>query len=176
MNTTKKVTIFDNYNGYGFEEIKQAMIEENIQENENNLTWINYEPNENDVIDYSIFLQDIDWKYLEDELDKYLTHNTLIVATNNDWINGTVLNSVEDFCELINDCDYVVMYDDNGSLHLNFARHNSGFCYTELKLLTNKGKKYLKNHNLDLNDKEIKTLLSKTYSKKPNYAKIQYGC
>ena len=176
-NNTKKVTLFDNYNGYSYEEIKQYLINLHIENNKDNMTWINYQPTDEDIYEYTDFSQDMDWQDLESELKNYLTNHTLIVSSDSDWINGTILDSIEDLCELVCDCDYIEMYDEDGILHLNYAKHNSGFAYTELKLLTNKGKEYLERHNKeDLSKQEIKTLLSKTYSKKPNYAHTEYGC
>lgn len=180
MNTTKKtrkVILFDNYNGYDYEEIKQYLIDLHIENNKDNMTWINYQPTDENIYEYADFSQDMDWQDLESELKNYFTNHTLIVSTDSDWINGTILDSIEDLCELVCDCDYIEMYDEDGILHLNYAKNNSGFAYTELKLLTNKGKEYLERHNKeDLSKQEIKTLLSKTYSKKPSYARTEYGC
>ena len=181
MNTTqktRKVTLFDNYNGYDYEEIKQYLIDLHIEDNRDNMTWINYNPTDEDILEEANWQEKTDWDELESELENYFNNNhTLIVSSDSDWINGTILDSIEDFSDLVCDYDYIVMYDEDGILHLNYAKHNSRFAYTELKLLTNKGKEYLEKHDKnDLSKEEIKTLLSKTYSKKPDYAYTEYGC
>ena len=171
----KTITFFDNYNNYDYDQIKELLIEENIDENRNNLTWINYNPTDEQIEDYSIFLQEVDFRDIEELFSKYLKEHTLIVSSSDSSINGYIIEDVSDFLRLTREAYYIIIKEENNRLILNYSIYNSSFSYTELKELNKKGldlindNRYLKEFYLEDND--IKKLLSSKCSKKANFSK-----
>lgn len=181
-NTTKnKTIIFDNYNGYDYNTVKEHLIDLHIENNEDNMTWINYNPTDEEIYEEADWLQTVDFSDFRDELDIFLKDKTLIVACDNENNDehGKIIETVNDFEDLVCDCDYITIVDNKGVLEVNFAKHNSGFCYTTLKLLNDKGVDYINDHkydgSYDLTEDDIKKLLSSYYSTKPRFAEIAYG-
>lgn len=172
----KTITFFDNYNNYDYDQIKELLIEENIEENKNNLTWINYNPTDEQIEEYSYFLQDVDFGDIKELFNKYLKEHTLIVScSNNSCINGYIIEDVSDFLKLIEEAYYIVIKEENNNLILNYSIYNSSFSYTELKELNKKGLDLINNNRYQkefyLEDKDIKKLLSNQYSKKAMFSK-----
>lgn len=172
----KTITFFDNYNNYDYDQIKELLIEENIDENKNNLTWINYNPTDEKIEEYSSFLQEIDFKEIEELFTKYLKEHTLIVSSSDSSINGYIIEDVSDFLNLIREAFYIVIKEENNKLILNYSIYHSPFSYTELKELNKKGldlinsNRYLKEFYLEDND--IKNYYLASVVKKPTSQKM----
>lgn len=93
---------------------------------------------------------------------------------------GKVFDDFESaYWQMVKDCDYVKIYDENGHLFVHCSHHD-GSCTFEIKELTTKGEEYLDRWEWNFNDKrserECHNQIVKHYSKIPNFAHKVYGC
>ena len=111
-------------------------------------------------------------EYFEDK-------EVLIVGTLQLW-NGKV--NIADFgefeylyCKAIKDCDYLIIYEENGHFYLD-CTHHDGKNHFEIREITDKGREYIARWNYsNRNYKKVCEQLEKRYSKRPLICKNVFG-
>lgn len=136
-----------------------------------------------DVVQQSITLaSENDWDDFFGEFERLLkTKNYIAVGSCGLWYGrvegGLVIENSHQFYQLLKDCDYIKVEDDNGKLLIKCSHHD-GDNYYELKELTTKGNEYFTRNEYELTRKQMceKLFNSRNYSKLPRLHEKLYGC
>lgn len=170
-----KYVFFDNYEGYDFDEFKQNLIDNGIEN-----------PSDDTVYEQIRFYQQTDFEYMINEVNSILPQNLLMYGYCGTWrgkfLGGKIFENCYDFCQVLNyiskDCDYFrIGINEENNLFIK-CTHHDGTNYVELKGLNDKAIKfhdewcYEWKHN-NLSEKEVHEKLwnSTYYSKKINLNK-----
>ena len=171
-----KFIIFDNYNNYDHDLIKEYLIEDYTEENEDNLTWINYNPSEEDIQEYASDLERTDWNNTLFNFKEYFNKDMVLITSNSRYFSGFLMTSIDDLLKFIEDCDLVAIREEDDCLYLDFHSSNNLFSNTvELKALNKKGLNILKKYNNDIYDipeKDIRKLITDNYSEKALFTTV----
>ena len=173
--------LFSNYYGdmYSEEDIKE-MINEDIYGGLLNIE----EDDINDVLIYDYLRMCLDNDFddfkinFKEELDN---HYYVVTGTLGLWDGthegGKVIAGWYDLMNLLEDCDYIKVVDDNGLLKVT-GSHHDGTNYFEVKELTDKGYEYYKDNEYALTRRDLcETLFnSEEYSILPMLSKKVFGC
>lgn len=143
----KTITIFDNYD---------IFTEENISSAREFLTdYLERIPTEEEITDEIYFCSACDWDSVRAELDKFFdeSENGFIVfgtveRWNGTFAGGEVFKDSSDFWNknLLKDCDYVKISEQNGHLYIT-ASHHDGTNHYEIKELTRRGAEIFDKYN-----------------------------
>lgn len=130
----KTITLFNNYDGYDFEEWKKSFLEANcIEDVSDNVIW-----------DYISMIEDEDFNNAIESLNEISCGNKWVVSGRLGLWNGThdvtnIFSSTEDMVYAITkDCDYIKIWFENNNLFIQ-ASHHDGTNTFQCKVLTNKG-------------------------------------
>lgn len=173
MRKPKERIIYDNYNGYDFDDIKSEM---------------DGEPNDQEVWDEIYELQQLDWDDEKSRLDEVFNDwkgRFIAVGTCGLWHGnykgGFLFKDFDDLArQLFKDCEYFKFWDENGHLYVECSHHD-GTHSVEIKQLTDKGEEYYDNWDYNWNDKRKdsyvyeKLFTDSHYSHLIHFANRMYG-
>lgn len=175
----KERTIYNNYclwENYPDEDMKACLIENGMEEDEitDQMIW-----------EERYLYDEQDWEMTKEELKDFFSkgHKWMLFGEVGRWDGvykaGTVFETFDDFFyKATSDCDYIHFYDENGHLYLSCSHHD-GTCHYEIKEVTDKGIKYLKNWEYNYNDKRseeyVHTQIFNKYSRLPRFVEKIYG-
>ena len=168
----KEIVLFSNY-------VEDLMSEEEAREflaenGEENIT-------SNDIWEFIQNQSDFEWDEFTRYLDKYLEEDYYIATgTCGLWYGrvagGKVLKNINDFYDLLKDCDYIKITDVGGHLMVQCSHHD-GTNHYELRMLNDKGIEYYHKNDYNFDRKELcEKLFTSRYSKLPRLFERIYGC
>lgn len=126
---------------------------------------------------------DIDWDCEEERLTEFFKHKTVgFFGKVGLWDGVYMAGEIGEFWDLywkaVEDCWYVRIYDENGHLYLTCSHHD-GTCHFEIKIINEKGERYLENWEYGCDDRTeryVHTQIFNRYSTIPRFAEKVYGC
>ena len=178
MKESKSIrTIFDNYDGYSYEDAKAYCIERHLDEEPDDTEW---EPEDSEIYQEIEDCNNLIWEDTSRELERFFNDGStyILTGTAGTWrgrlAGGCVINGYNDLTKAWANCDYVKIYDDLGKFFIEASHHDGTNCW-EVKKLTKRGESYLGRHQYD-DDRELhEKLFSKGYSVNLHYAKKVFG-
>lgn len=130
----------------------------------------------------------LNWEAVQNELEGYFDdkYKCIIFGTVGRWngtfVSGTVFEGdelMDILSKALKDCDYISITDENGHLYVSGTHHDGDVSY-EIRILTEKGVKYLENWEEKWDDNRteqyVHNQIVKYYSVLPHFAKKVYGC
>jgi len=129
---------------------------------------------EHDLYDLASQFCYTDWTdYYSEILKKYFSkHVCLALGSIGRWDGtyrgGSVIESYSDFEDLLEDCVYVELYDDNGYLQV-IGTHHDGKVQFTVKELNDNGIDWYRDYAWDADDRKVLRMLNSNFcSRKPN--------
>ena len=162
-----KAILFDNYDGYDFEEIKSDLSE----------MYPDKEITDVMVWDNINLLEDIYYKDMEMELENIFGNNKIIaLGTCGTWRgNHSAAKIFNDFQHALRtctkDCDYIKVEYDKRHIYVT-ATHHDGTNSFELKILTEKGEMYYDNWCYGNDNKKTEYDILNTIFNSSKYSKL----
>lgn len=174
MNIAKERIIFDNYSPwetYPDEEVKEMLLESG--------NYTEDEITESDIWERRNWEMKGWWDNEKEMLTNFFDGKTVMMFGGVGRWNGISKGfSVGDFWKLYNDimkdCDYVKLYDENGHFYITCSHHDGTNC-VEIRIVTDKGIDYLERCDESWRDPNGNQLMHK-YTKLPRYAEKVFGC
>lgn len=158
-----EIVLVDNYDAtdnYTYEDYKEHCEANDVEPGEEDST---------DYYDYVHSCVEQDFEILNEELDTYLETHTLVAYGSIGRWNGThsggyIVRNRKDFYSMSKDCDYYKVWQDREGFHLKMTHHDGSVNIT-MRLLTEKGLRYLDNCERQYKDPSINSLMCSPYSK-----------
>lgn len=176
MKIAKERVLFNNYDYEMYTESAKESLLEDYEEDEITTEMIDETAED--------FMQ-TDYEEMIYTLNNFFEGKTFICfgsvgRWNGVYEGGKIFDDFEEaFYEMVKDCYYYKIYDENGHLFVHCSHHD-GSCSFEIKVLNDKGKKYFDNWNYSYSDnrseKEVHNQIIKRYSVLPNIMYSVYGC
>lgn len=168
----KERVIFQNYDLEDYENEYKEMFNEEDEDFSESAMW-----------DWVYEMASIDFDEALTTLDNFFDNEVIAFGNVGRWdgvySGGNVFSDFKKaLYAMIEDCDYVKIYDENGHLFVH-CTHHDGSCTFEVKELTKKGEEYYDRweYSYDNRTKEdCHKQLIKRYSRVPNFAHKVYGC
>lgn len=170
----KERIIYDSYN-----EDRTKIAEYLYQDLKHKYGWDSLECVPEEMIDQEL---DLITDFAMDEINMFFNGDNmyLIMGTIGTWRGpmkgGFVFSTLNQLRKAWKYCDYIKIYDVNGHLYIKCSHHD-GTNYFEVKMLTEKGKKYINDIHTGKSNREIHTTIwnSNFFSKLPHYAYKVFG-
>lgn len=172
-----KHVLYSNYCGWiDEEEIKQELIDcERVE-------------CEEEIIDEMIynemrFLEEMYWDDISYELKHFFDRGDAWLLTGNidrwdgNYRGGYIFNTFEEFCECLEDCEYIEITDNKGHLEVKCSHHD-GTNFYEVKRVSDFGCEWHDNHSWDMCEEELHTKMwnNNFMTSLPHFARDVYGC
>lgn len=186
-----KTTIYSNYNlDDNYDETRQFIIDEYpwlCDEAKNADDSISLVPSEKTIWDFINDNDSINWDDTFNEVKNFFADKTVIMfgsigRWNGNFCGGSIGDFETLFRDLMKDCDYVELLDDNGHFYINCSHHD-GSNSMQVKILSERGKTFAENWEYDYSSKydfDEQTLHEKIatnnfLSALPHFARNVYG-
>lgn len=180
MKKPRQRILYDNYD-LDFEGAKEEAIERyyDFCDSIDKEIEDDYEPNEEKIWETAHELDGLFWEEFQNDFEKFIGNDVFIIQGNIGRWNGVArggftFSSLDELSRAWKDCDYIKVYDENGHLYIECSHHD-GINFYEIRKLTEKGRKYLNNHNYYDKEELHNKLMKNPYSVLPNYANKVWG-
>ena len=153
--------LYDNYDGYSYEDAKRDCIERHIEDYPNDIDYI---PTDTEIGDEINFVDQITWENTEQELRRIFDSGDTFIMQGScgTWsgrlVAGGVINNFNELCRAWNNCDYLKIYVDRYGRFNIESSHHDGTNYFIVKQLNDKGLNYYDKHGSNIySDRQLFT-------------------
>jgi len=181
MSKTQKnteVVIFDNYDGYDWDDAKQYCIDRHLEDYPEDKDW---EPSNEEISQEIYDCNEIAWEEEASNLKKFFNDGSIFILVGSAGLwdgrhrGGFVVKNYNDLSKAWGNVDAMKIFDDKGVFNIHGYHHDGTNCW-EVKKLTKRGVAYFDRHEYDDPQTLHEKLWSKGYSVNLHYAKKVYGC